>query len=450
MGIFKANDIRGIFPGELTREVIYSLGYHLPAVLKTQEILVGWDGRTSSPEIFEILSRGITDAGAHVHALGFCDTPALYFATFAYGYGGSVMITASHNPPADNGLKISGKDAVPLGPDTGLKELEALLGKPTPVKPERGTVATRDIRQDYLAHVRRFAPASIPLRIVFDCGNGAACAYAADIFQPVLKESWFLYPTPDGTFPHHGPNPLESESWTGIRRAIGAHKADGGILFDGDADRAVFFDEEGRFISPDIITALLSLHFYKKEGASGPMFYDIRSSRSVAEYVSRQGGEARVCDTGHARIKKLLKDENGVYAGELSGHYYFRENGYCDSGFITAALVLGILAETGESLSDLVRSINPYAFSGEINFKVTNQEAVIQGLTERYGRGKITRRDGVRVDFDTWWFILRPSGAEPVLRLVVEAADQEELEGRVEEIGTVIDHLEENYTRSRA
>lgn len=440
MGIFKANDIRGIYPSELNPESVYLIGYYLPVILKTSKILVGRDIRSSSNEIFDLLSKGITDQGADVIDIGLCDTPAVYFATAYYGYNGSVMITASHNPSEYNGMKISRTDAVPLGPDTGLNLLKELITVKQQPTAKKGVIKKLDITQDYANHVGKFISDLSDIKAVMDCGNGAASAYIHNIFSETHLEYTALFDVPDGTFPNHGPNPLEKESWEAVKSEIQVQKADLGIVFDGDADRAIFFDENGSFISPDIITALIGHFYYNNEAGNfgGGMFYDIRSSRCVAEYIENLGGKASPCTTGHANIKQILRGNNGAYAGELSGHYYFRENFFCDSGFIAAAVVLSILKQLKKPFSEIVSDVNPYFFSGEINFEVEDQMMVLNKIPDLFPEGRVNKMDGVRIDFDSWWFILRPSGAEALLRLVVEAESSNLMNEKIEELKKVL------------
>ncbi len=448
MGIFKANDIRGKYPVELDQETLYSIGFYLPHILKTDKILVGRDTRTSSNEVFDILSKGITDNGADVVDIGLCDTPAVYFATAFYKFDGSVMITASHNPPEYNGLKISRSEAIPVGPDTGLGEFESLIKSRTVPVSKKGRITNLDISRDYKNHIRKFMSDYSGIQAVFDCGNAAAVAYVHKIFAGTSLHFTTLFDEPNGTFPNHGPNPLEKESWVSINKEILKQKADLGIIFDGDADRAVFFDEKGGFISPDIITALIGHYYYDKKTdpgsniSDGQMYYDIRSSRSVSEYIETLGGKSSPCRTGHANIKKILKESNGTYAGELSGHYYFRENYFCDSGFIAAAVVLGIIKKLQVPVSEISGKINPYSFSGEINFEVKDQKLILTKIEEYFPEGKVNRLDGVRIDFNSWWFILTPSRAEPLLRLVVEAESNEIMKEKIKELKAIIESFE--------
>jgi len=437
MGIFKANDIRGVFPEELSPEICYRIGFSLPEVLDCSKILVGRDARLSSIHVFSSLTEGIMDAGADVVDIGVCDTPAVYFATAQYNFPGSVMITASHNPPEYNGLKISLRNAVPLGFGTGLEKLQMRVESVPSVSGPRGIIETLEIEDAYVKHVLKFSGDLSGLSVVFDASNGGAGVYLDSIFSKTQLHYDSLNTEPDGNFPGHGPNPLESGSWEGISRKISVEKMHAGVLFDGDGDRAVFFDENGDFISPDIITALIGVHLLSPE--SDRMFFDVRSSRSVAEYIRAIGGTAAACGSGHAKIKKLLRDSDGVYAGELSGHYYFRDNYYCDSGFIAAVVMLTVLNELNRPFSEIVREVNPYFFSGELNFRVENIGKVISNLEKSYSSGTVSKMDGLRVDFDSWWFIVRSSSAEPVLRLVVEADTEKMMREKVTELSEFIE-----------
>ena len=445
MSIFKSNDIRGIYPGELSEETAEKIGFCLPEFLGAKRIVVGRDGRNSSDVLFRSLSQGINKGGADVYDIGYCDTPALYFATAKYGFEGSVMITASHNPPEYNGMKVSGREAVPVGKKDGLDKIEEKLRKGFSV-PEKGTgkIVKHDIRKDYIAHLLTFTDKIKDKKVVIDCSEGAAGFYINDLVKNLPGEYHILFDKPDGNFPNRDPDPLKTRGREYLINKIISTGADFGVCFDGDADRAVFFDEKGNFISPDIITSLLGLYFFNYsldallESRSGSAFYDIRSSNCVKEFISKTGGTAVACKTGHSHIKKIMRENNGIFAGELSGHYYFRDNFFCDSGFIAFLTVLSSLSLQEKSLGDFVESVNPYSFSGEINFTVSDIESVIKKIEKEYSHGIKTDIDGVRFDFDSWWFIIRSSTAEPVLRLVVEAESRAEMEKRVKEISAFI------------
>ena len=423
--IFKTNDIRGIYPEELTAETVYRIGFYLHRLLNASNVLIGRDTRKSSPALYRILSRGILDSGADVVDIGICDTPAVYFSSLHYGFDAAVMITASHNPPDYNGLKISGRQAVPIGRESGLRDLEKLISE----EPEKcgtpGTEKILDIEEDYVRYLQSFDTGIHGLHCVFDCGNGASGAYVNSIFRSADIRFDVLYPEPAEGFPHHGPDPLDEKNRAALRRTVLARGADLGVCFDGDGDRAVFLDENGDFISPDIITALIARYYANlKEPEELRAFFDIRSSLSVKEYVESLGGIAEPCPTGHARIKKLMKEKNFLWAGELAGHYYYRDNGFCDSAFITVMVVLSVLSKGKKSLSACRKEINPYFFSGEINFSVPDIDGKIMELEDIFRDGQKNNTDGMRVDYPDWWFIVRESNAEPVLRLVVEAKEE--------------------------
>ena len=438
MGIFKANDIRGIYPDELDPATIYKIGKLLPQILDVKEILVGRDVRISSDAIFDKLAEGINSVGCDVVDIGICDTPAVYFATSFYNYSGSVMITASHNPPEFNGLKISGPNSQPIGPETGLLRLQT----EEPVEKEGvvpGKIVKKDIEADYVKHVTSFLKMNNKVKVVVDASNGAACQYMKKMFDNEKIDCQFLLDTPDGSFPNHGPNPVESESHGLIGEQIKASGAALGIIFDGDADRAIFMDENGKFISPDLITALIGKEL---AGEGDKVYYDLRSSKSVKEYLNKNKITPLGCKSGHANIKKLLKETDGVVAGELSGHYYFKDNFFCDSGFIAALLMLNMVSETDKKMSQIIEDVNPYYFSGEINFKVEKIDYIIENIKNYYPEGEVDTTEGVKIEFADWWFLMRLSGGENILRLVVEAENQESNETFVEQLAEQIMELE--------
>jgi phosphomannomutase len=441
MGIYKSYDIRGVFNTEWTGATAHEIGLRLPALLEARRIAVGRDVRLSSPEVFTQLTRGITEAGCDVADIGLCDTPAVYFATAHYEMDGSVMITASHNPPEYNGLKVSRRLAVPVGYDTGLAELERAVTARSPVpRPQHaGTVSGLDIRKDYLAHLAKFASDLSRLKVVIDCSNGMAGLFLRDVLRNTGLRYTLMFDEPDGSFPNHAPNPLVEENLAQLKARVREEKADLGICFDGDADRVMFVDENGRFISPDLLIGFLgtfyfSLHPGRRAGASGVMTYDVRSSRGVVEYLKGLGAEPTICKVGHSFAKKLLRDTNGIAGGELAGHYYFRENFFCDSGMIAALMVLEVLAADGRPFSKAVAEIGRYSFSGEINFTVANGPEILRRVKADYTAGTLIDLDGIRIDFPDWWFNLRVSNTEPLLRLVVEARTRERLEDRKAEL----------------
>ncbi|MFH1575029.1 MAG: phosphomannomutase/phosphoglucomutase, partial [Acidobacteriota bacterium] len=446
MGVFKSYDIRGIYGKEWDGRSAYRIGFFLPRLLGAREIVVGRDARLSSEEIFARFTQGVREAGCAVADLGLCTTPTVYFATARYGLDGGVMITASHNPPEYNGLKISAAGAVPVGYGSGLERLEAMVASdeaaeaPEHTTAPRGAVRQLDARADYLAHLARFSEGIRGVRAVVDCSDGMASVLVHDVIRDLDGRFVLMYDTPDGRFPHHPPNPLVEANLADLKRRTLQEKAHLGICFDGDADRVMFVDAAGRFISPDLIIALLGLHFFKHgpEDHRGELVsYDVRTSRCVVEYIQSLGGKPAICRVGHSHAKKLLRETGGLYGGELAGHYYFRDNYFCDSGMIAALLVLSILSREGKSLEELIAGIRRYHSSGEINFRTQAKDRIIAALLQEYRAmpgARLTEIDGIRLDYPRWWFNLRKSNTEPFLRLVLEADAPEGLQGYADEL----------------
>lgn len=443
MSVFKVNDIRGLYGKEWDVETAFRIGFYLPGLLAAEKILVARDARLSSPEIFKALSSGILAAGGSVADMGACATPDVYFAAIHYGFKGSVMITASHNPPGYNGLKISRQGAEPLDYEEGFKRLEELVKvKPPGFGNKSGTVESLDIASDYFNYLRNFTAGISDLKVVADCSNGAAGYRLRRTFKDLPIDLIVINEEPDGNFPNHGPDPSRPENLESLKEKVKEEGADLGMCFDGDGDRVVFIDEKSNFVSPDLITAVLGLHYFKhypeKAKENTRVLYDVRSSRSVKEYITALGGEAEFCPVGHGEIKRRLRQRDGLFAGELTGHYYFSENHYCDSAVITSFFVLSVLSKEGISLSTLISTISKYHYSGELNFQVENKEKVIDQIRSEYSEGQLSSLDGLKIDFPDWWFIIRNSTTESYLRLVLEAESAEELVQRKEELTAMI------------
>ncbi|MDD3997069.1 MAG: phosphomannomutase/phosphoglucomutase [Sphaerochaetaceae bacterium] len=444
MGAFKAYDIRGIYGKDITPELAYSVGFHLPELLQCDHIVVGRDVRVSSEEMFESLTRGITDAGCDVWNIGLATTPMVYFATVHLKAGGSVQITASHNPPEYNGLKISKAMAIPVGENSGLKDLEKMVATKGIKRSDRpGKIIDKGVKYDYVSFLRQFAPDVSKLNLSIDLSHGMANILVKDLLG---KDHHYLYDHLDGTFPAHEPNPLEEKNCADIKAAVLANHSDLGIIFDGDADRVMFIDERGRFIQPDYITAVMGRYFLKHE--KGNVLQDIRTSRSTTEYLEMLGATVHTWKVGHAFAKVKLKEINGIFGGELAGHYYFRDFFNCDSGMLAALIVLQVVVDLhaqGKTFSSLIDAIVTYANSGEINFKLERKDDAMKALYNRYAIQQkpvaVYDFDGYRIEFSTWWFSVRKSNTEPYLRLVAEAKTQKELDQHVAEISTIIkDH----------
>lgn len=441
MGAFKAYDIRGIYNVDFNKDTVYKIGYFLPKLLKSKAVLVGRDVRTSSDEIFEALSRGIMDSGADVWNIGLATTPMVYFATVHFKADASVQITASHNPAEYNGLKISRTNAVPVGSDSGLKELEAMvLNDEIVPSRKKGKIIRKEARNAYIDFLKAFTPDTSDLNLSIDFSHGMANLIVKDLLG---ENHHYLYDHLDGTFPAHEPNPLEVENTYDLRDAVIANKSDIGIIYDGDADRVMFLDENGRFLQPDYITSLLGLYYLKKE--KGRVLIDIRTSRSTVEYLESLGAEVHVWKVGHAFAKNKLRELGAIFGGELAGHYYFRDFFNCDSGILASLLVLQavkMLKAEGQTIGSFIDSIVRWANSGEVNFTLSEKDGAMTALYERYVKNDsptlVMDFDGYRVEFKDWWFNVRKSNTEPYLRLVVEAATQALLDEKLADLSTII------------
>ena len=447
MGAFHAYDIRGIYNKDFDKETVYKVGYFLPQLLGVNNIAVGRDARTSSPEIHEYLLKGITDAGADVTDIGLATTPMVYFATAKYGFGCSVQITASHNPREYNGLKVSRKEALPVGLDSGLGEIERWIaqGKETPKSATPGKVICKDIKAEYLQFQSRYKGDYSNLNIGIDLSNGMAALIVKDLI-PEGENVAYIYDTIDGSFPNHDPNPLVAENVEALKALVAERGCDIGVIYDGDADRVMFVDEKSRFIAPDLIIALMGHYWLEKRGLKGKVLQDIRSSKSVGEYLVPMGAQMATWRVGRAFAAPKLREIDGVYGGEFAGHYYFKEFFYSDSGIMASLIVLSILSDLkreGKTLSQVIDKIATYNNSGEINFKIERKaeamEAVKDWFTSVEKPTAIMDFDGYRVEFPDWWFNIRPSNTEPYLRLIAEAQGEKMLQEKVAKAREIIE-----------
>jgi len=443
MKAFKAYDIRGVYNRDFNKEDVYKVGFFLPKLLKTNKILVGRDARTSSPEIFEYLCKGITDAGANVSDAGLCTTPMIYWGTGKFKFEASVMITASHNPAEYNGLKVSGKDVKPVGYDSGLSDLEKMIAEtPIEITEEKGVVHTLDYRKEYLEFQLTNLKDNSNLNIAFDISNGMAALFAKDIWG---EKPHYIFDNIDCTFPNHEANPLEPENVVDLQKLVKETKADIGVIFDGDADRVMFVDENSRFISPDLIIALLAHHFLEEKILGVRVLQDIRTSKAVGEYVQLFNGEMHMWRVGRAYAALKLKEIDGLFGGELAGHYYFKDFYYSDSGLMAAVLVLNIVSkmkEQGISFSEAMAKIETYQNSGEINFKIEKKAEAMEAVKDYYFAqaepDAFYDFDGYRLEYPDWWLNIRPSNTEPYLRFLAEAKTKEQLDEVVEKCKKII------------
>ncbi|HEX9917261.1 MAG TPA: phosphomannomutase/phosphoglucomutase [candidate division Zixibacteria bacterium] len=426
--IFKSYDIRGIYPQQLNEDIAYKLGRALVEYLRPQTVAVGRDVRLSSESLACATIKGITEEGAEVIDIGLCSTDGLYFAVGNFKYDGGVMITASHNPPEYNGMKVCKKDAVPLSGQEGLDKIkELVLGNSFPTVKKTGKITRRDIDQDYTSHTLSFVDKGElkPFKIVIDAGNGIAGKIVPQVFRELPCKVIPLFFDLDGTFPNHLPNPIVPENTVSLRDEILKQKADLGAIFDGDADRMFLMDEKGKLLGGDMVTALVAKNLLKKEkGAT--ILYNLVCSKTVPEIIQKSGGKGIRTRVGHALIKPLMKKYNAIFGGEHSGHFYFRNNWFADSGLIALLVCLELISEENKPLSTLLASIDHYFRSGEINSQVADIPGKLKEVEKRYaGSGKIDRLDGLTIEFDTWWFSLRASNTEPLLRLNIEATSEE-------------------------
>lgn len=443
MGVFKAYDIRGVYNQDFNKETAYKIGYFLPKLLPCKFVVVGRDIRLTSDEIFENLCNGINDAGVDVWNVGLATTPMVYFSTVYLKAEASVQITASHNPKQYNGMKISRAMAIPVGGDSGLKELERMVNeeKVEPVCPcHRGRIIDKDVHEAYLNYLKGFLPDLSNLNLSVDCSNGMSSLFVHEIFD---DHAHYINDMLDGTFPGHEPNPLEVENCKQIMDAVKANKSDCGVIYDGDADRVMFIDERGRFIQPDYVTGIIGAYYLAKE--KGSVLVDIRTSRSTTEYLLKKGAtEVVTWKVGHAFAKMKLREKHCIFGGELAGHYYFRDFNNCDSGILASLLVLQTVAalkKEGKTLGQLIDEIVVYANSGERNFKLEDKDGAMNALYEKFTKlnpTKVLDFDGYRIEFPTWWFNVRKSNTEPYLRVVAEAKTQQELDEHFKEIEDII------------
>ena len=444
-GIFKAYDIRGLYPSEIDEEVVRQIGRGFAGYLQPKTIGVSRDMRVSSPALAAAFIDGARGQGVDVIDYGMLGTDQLYFASVEDRLDGGVQITASHNPGRYNGIKMVRQGAQPLSGDAGIGDIRDMIagGRLPPPAARPGGLESRDILPRYVDKVMSFIDASIvkPFNVVLDAGSGMAGLVAPLLFDRLPCRTTRLCFEIDGTFPNHEANPLIEENRQDITAEVGRQKADIGIAWDGDADRCFFIDGSGEFISGDFVTALLAEAFLLKHpGAT--IIYDLRASHAVRDTVARYGGRALMNRVGHAFIKQRMRQEDGIFAGEVTGHYYFRDFYYADNGFIPALLILELMSKKNQSLRDLLAPFRErYFISGEINTKLASMNEVpkkLQAIEARYKDAELARLDGISVDYPDRHFNVRASNTEPLLRLNLEAETPELMEQKRDEVLDVI------------
>ena len=441
--VFKAYDVRGIYPGELDEEGAYAIGRAYAEQFEPATIAVGRDMRLSSPTMQEAFVRGAAEAGVDVLDIGMIGTEMLYYAVGELGLDGGATITASHNPKEYTGAKIVRRGALPVGGDSGLLEIRdrALSLADVPEGQTTGRVETRDVYPGFVDKVLSFIdPGAVkPLRVVIDAANGMAGAMLAPTLERLPVDAVRCFFEPDGSFPDHQPNPLLPENREFIVRKVVEEGADLGIAFDGDADRCFFVDDTGDFVPGDFVTALLAESMLEKEHG-GTIIYDVRASWAVRDIVARLGGTALPNRVGHAFIKLRMREVDAVFAGEVSGHYYFRDFYQADSGTIPALLMLELVSKRGQKLSELLRPFRErYFLTGELNTPVADVALTLQRLKEHFAdQGEVSHLDGISITAEDWHMNVRPSNTEPLLRLNIEALEPELMERKRDEALAVI------------
>jgi phosphomannomutase len=439
--IFKAYDVRGLYPSEINEEAARLIGRGFVAYLGARRIAVSRDMRLSSPSVAAAFIEGATEQGADVIDYGMMGTDMMYFAVARDGHDGGVQITASHNPKAYNGIKMVRKEAFPLSGDAGIGDIRDMIASGTLPAPaaKRGTVTTKDVVDDYVKHVLSFIdPAKIaPFNVVLDAGNGMAGLVAPKLFAGLPCKVTAMCFDVDGTFPNHEANPLIEENRRDIVERVVRDKADIGIAWDGDADRVFFIDGSGEFIAGDFVTALLAEAFLLKHPGA-KIVYDVRASYAVKDTAAKYGGTALMNRVGHAFFKQRMREEGAIFGGEVTGHYYFRDYFFADNGFIPALLILELMSIKGQTLRELLEPLREkYFISGEINTKLSDMSLIpakLDALSAKYQDGRVYSLDGTSVEYADWHFNVRASNTEPMLRLNLEATSQPLMEQKRDEV----------------
>ena len=462
-GIFKAYDIRGVVGKDLNEDLACKIGRAFVSFLNCRRVVVGQDMRSSSAAIFQALARGLTQQGADVIRVGVCSTPMSYYANGKLGADASIMITASHNPGEWNGFKLCREKAIPISGATGIQEIERRVMQsdfaPASVSP--GTISSYDILPEYVKHVKQLAALQRPITIAADYANAMGCVEVKALENLMRVDA--MYDTLDGTFPHHEANPLKTETLADLQQKVrllavstpqalqagaglstdvsGAALAktghyDFGVAFDGDADRVGFVDETGAIVPMDMITLLIAQSILKKH--KGVILYDLRSSWTVREVIEENGGTPQMCRVGHAFIKQQMRAAHALFAGELSGHYYFQENYFTESSAMAVLYIANLLSQSQEPLSAMIKPFHRYFKSSEINSEVKDPPTILARLKNQYRNGKQFELDGLSVEYSDWWFNVRCSNTEPLVRLNLEAKTQAQLDQRTQELLAII------------
>lgn len=437
--IFKAYDIRGIYPEQIDEGTAGRIGRAFVAFLGEERVVVGRDMRLSSPSLSRAFIEGAREQGADVTDIGLCSTDTIYFASGVLDLPGA-MFTASHNPKEYNGLKLCRRRAAPISEDTGIAEIRDLaVGGDFPVPSRRGSLEERDMLPDYVRHVLSFIDAGAvkPLKVVVDAGNGMAGLLIPAVFEHLPVELVPYCFELDGSFPHHQPSPIEPQNIRLLQDWVLQNRADLGMAFDGDADRVFLVDDGGEPVSASVTTAMVARRILETHPGE-TVIYNCVNSRIVPETIRQYGGTPVRERVGHSFIKQTMAETGAVFAGEHSGHYYFRDNYRADSGLIAAMIVLETVSLKGRPLSEVVEPFKKYYDSGEINSRVEDIPAKLEQIVRAYSDAAIDRKDGLSVEYPDWWFNVRPSNTEPLLRLNLEASSREQMEEKRDEVLALI------------
>ncbi|HJL99077.1 MAG: phosphomannomutase/phosphoglucomutase [Acidimicrobiales bacterium] len=432
--VFKAYDVRGLTPDELDEPTARSLGAAFANFTNAETVVVGRDMRTSGQGLLEAFSEGVVSQGVDVRDVGLASTDLVYFAS-GYLQAPAVMLTASHNPASYNGMKFCHSGAQAIGADTGLAEIRQLAAQPARSAPTAGRIQQINLLDKFVEHVHSFIDigALRPLKIVADTANGMGGLVLPAAFNELPFELEILYEELDGTFPNHPADPLQPENLVDLQNRVIESNADVGLAFDGDADRVFLVDEKANLVSGSTTTALVASAILEREGP-GPILHNLICSRATVEVIEEAGGEPIRTRVGHSYIKAVMAETGAMFGGEHSGHYYFARNYGADSGLIAALICLERLSLEGGQLSSLIAPLQRYTSSGEVNAEVDNTEEAIDKVSDFFSDEQQDRLDGLTVECDDWWFNLRPSNTEPLLRLNVEGPDERQVEDRVEQI----------------
>jgi phosphomannomutase len=440
LSIFKAYDIRGVYPGEIDEEAAYLVGRSFVQFLDAKKVAVGLDMRESGKSLYKSLAKGITDQGASVVNIGMVSTPVLSFAVAQYKYDGGIMISASHNPAQYNAFKLVRYPAEQLSSETGIEAIRALVEKNKFQDAEKGKIKKKSVLPDYVQHILAFANGIKGLKVVFDYGNGVGSLATVPLMRQLDIDTIHMFQEPDGSFPNHPANPHELENLHPLQKKVKAEKADMGVFYDGDADRSVLIDEKGDIVPPDLLLGLLAVDELKRRPGQ-KVYYDLRFSRSVKEAIEAAKGIPVMMRVGNPFYKSALIKDGGILAGEFSGHIMYSDNFCIDDGLFAAIKTMDLLCRKKEPLSELIKPFRKYFQSEEINLTVKEGKSVLSSLKKQYKDGTVSELDGVLVQYPDWWFSIRMSNTEPLVRLRLEADSQKLLDEKRKELMGLISQI---------